>query len=123
MAKEDKHDRFERVVTKRVNTILNELRKLGNCSRRANYSYTDGEVSKIFATLGSRLQEIHKMFEEPRKGFSLQKQRSEDGPIEIFIEDLVPEVQQEVLEAMGLKTPEEGNLDVCPLFTLEIDND
>ena len=41
--------------------------------------------------------------------------------IEIYIRDLVPDVQQEVLAAMGLKCPEEANLDIFPLFTLEPD--
>jgi len=39
--------------------------------------------------------------------------------MEIWFSDLREEAQKKVLEALGLKSPEEGNLDVIPLFVLE----
>lgn len=41
--------------------------------------------------------------------------------VEIFIDDLKPNVQKELLKAMNLNSPEEGNLDIFPLFTIEIE--
>ena len=38
--------------------------------------------------------------------------------MEIYFSDLNEEAQKEVLEFYGLKTPQEGNLDVVPLFEL-----
>ena len=38
--------------------------------------------------------------------------------MEIFLHDLVPETQKEVLKLLGLETPEEGNLDTIPLATI-----
>ncbi len=39
--------------------------------------------------------------------------------IDIYFHDLKEDVQQDVLEAAGVKTPEEMNWDVFPLTTIE----
>jgi len=39
--------------------------------------------------------------------------------VEIYFSELKEEAQKKVLKALGLKTPEEGNYDVFPLFVLE----
>jgi hypothetical protein len=36
----------------------------------------------------------------------------------IYLEDLWPKAQKKVLEFLGIKTPQEANLDVLPLFML-----
>ena len=38
--------------------------------------------------------------------------------IEIYLEDLKPEIQEKVLEELGIKSTSEGNYDVFPLFTV-----
>jgi len=38
---------------------------------------------------------------------------------EIYFEDLKEEVQKELLEFLGIESPEEENLDVVPLCVLE----
>jgi hypothetical protein len=38
--------------------------------------------------------------------------------MDIFITDLTPEAQRMVLDFLGLPSPEEGNYDVFPLFSL-----
>ena len=45
---ETRKQRFERIGTKRVNRILNNLRLLGNLSNRSSYDYTENEIRKIF---------------------------------------------------------------------------
>lgn len=39
--------------------------------------------------------------------------------LEIMFEDLEDKVRKEVLEFYGYEKPEDGNLDVVPLFVLE----
>jgi hypothetical protein len=38
--------------------------------------------------------------------------------LEIYFHDLTPEAQKKVLAFLGIKTSEESNLDVFPLFVL-----
>jgi len=38
--------------------------------------------------------------------------------LEIFIDDLTEEAREEVLKFLGLKSPEEGNLDIFPVTTI-----
>lgn len=38
--------------------------------------------------------------------------------IDIYLDDLKPEVQKRVLRELGLKSAKDGNYDVFPLFTL-----
>lgn len=42
-----KHDRFVRVAEKRMEVLINDFYKLGNCASRFSYDYTDEEVEKI----------------------------------------------------------------------------
>lgn len=39
--------------------------------------------------------------------------------LEIYLEDLKPEAQEEVLRFYGVSNPKELNLDIQPLFVLE----
>lgn len=38
--------------------------------------------------------------------------------VEIYLDDLKPEVQKEVLDLLGIKDAKEGNYDIVPLFTV-----
>lgn len=51
VAKSVRRERFERVATRRVNRILDELRRLGQCGNRRSYEYSDEERKKIFAAI------------------------------------------------------------------------
>ena len=48
---ETRKERFERLATRRVNRILNDLRLLGNLSNRSSYDYTENEIKKIFSAI------------------------------------------------------------------------
>ena len=39
--------------------------------------------------------------------------------VEIYIDDLKPDIQRQVLEELGLETAEDGNYDIIPLFSVE----
>lgn len=53
----EKRERFVRIVEKRTNKILEQIRLLGNCSNKHNYSYTDEDIKKIFSVIESELKE------------------------------------------------------------------
>ena len=65
--KEQKRDRFERMVPKRVNVVLDRLRLLGNCANRVSYDYTEEDVNRIFAEIEGRVEAIKAQFHLPEK--------------------------------------------------------
>jgi hypothetical protein len=70
--KESKEERFKRVAEKRVRSILRDLRILGNCGNRGNYSYTDSDFRKIFSEIDQATREAKGKFHLPKdKEFKL----------------------------------------------------
>ena len=59
-----KRDRFIRVVEYRVNNILQELDRLGRCSNRRNYNFSDKDVKRIFNEIENKLKAIKTLFLE-----------------------------------------------------------
>ena len=57
-----KRQRFEKVATKRVETILKTLDLLGNCSNPYNYEYSKEDVDKIFKAINIKITEIKVSF-------------------------------------------------------------
>lgn len=64
---ETKEQRFKRVASNRTSKVLEALRKLGSCSNRGIYSYSDEEPSKIFYAIGSELKRIKALFNSKAK--------------------------------------------------------
>lgn len=60
--KETKEERFKRIASKRTEKLLDALRKLGNCSNRGIYNYSDDDVTKIFSAVDSELKRIKLLF-------------------------------------------------------------
>ena len=48
---EVKHERFLKVVEKRMEVLINDFYKLGNCASKVSYEYTESEVNQIFERL------------------------------------------------------------------------
>jgi len=72
MEKESKIDRFKRVAERRTKVVLRDLRILGNCSNRGNYSYTADQIRKIFFEVEQAVREAKGKFHLPRdKEFKL----------------------------------------------------
>jgi hypothetical protein len=47
---------------------------------------------------------------------------SDDGSgVDIFFSDFSPEAQEELLDLLGVESPEEGNWDVLPITNIPID--
>ena len=59
---DDKKERFVRIAERRTNNILEQLRLLGNCSNKNNYSYTEEDVKKIFSVIEIELKEVKMKF-------------------------------------------------------------
>ena len=61
---ESNHERFIRIVERRVNNILDNLDSLGKCSNRKNYDYSEKNVKQIFSAIEKKVKEIKYMFQE-----------------------------------------------------------
>lgn len=64
---ETKTDRFKRIASKRTEKVLDALRKLGNCSNRGIYSYSNEDVSKIFSAVDSEVRRIKVLYNTQSK--------------------------------------------------------
>jgi hypothetical protein len=59
---ETRQERFKRLAIYRTNAVLEKLRILGNLSNKANYDYSEADVSKIFSAIESQLRTIKLRF-------------------------------------------------------------
>ena len=75
MAENINRERFVDLAQKRVNKTVNDIRLIGNLSNKTNYSYTEGDVKKIYSALRSALYEMKAKFEiksiEEKESFKL----------------------------------------------------
>ena len=76
--KDTKHDRFCRVVEKRMAVLIDDMEKLGNCSARVSYDYTQEEVQQTIAELEFQVEHLKKRFSGKRT-FSLRDTKEHDG--------------------------------------------
>ncbi len=65
--KEAKEQRFKRIASKRTEKVLDALRKLGNCSNRGIYGYSNEDVSKMFSAVDSEVKRIKILFNTKAK--------------------------------------------------------
>lgn len=72
MGEENKRERFKRLATQRVNSVIQRLKVLGNCSNRSAYEYTEEDINKIFSEVERRVRETKSKFHFPKnKEFKL----------------------------------------------------
>lgn len=62
--RETREQRFKRVAERRVNTLLDSIRLLGQLSNRRNYDYTNAQVAKIFKAVDDELKVARSKFQE-----------------------------------------------------------
>ena len=67
---EKKHERFLKVAGHRMDLLICDFRKLGNCASKNNYEYTEREVELIFEELERQIRLLRVKFEGKKK-FSL----------------------------------------------------
>ncbi|KKS38079.1 MAG: hypothetical protein A3G49_05210 [Candidatus Sungbacteria bacterium RIFCSPLOWO2_12_FULL_41_11] len=72
MENESKNDRFKRVAERRTRAVLRDMRILGNCGNKGNYSYSPDQVRRIFLEIDQAVKEARGKFHLPRdKEFKL----------------------------------------------------
>ena len=70
---ETKEEKFKRLAASRTVKILDNLRRLGNCSNTNVYSYSREDVNKIFSAIEKEIRRIRSLFDKPKKmEFSLK---------------------------------------------------
>lgn len=65
MKGETKEERFKRVVEKRVQNILDSIRRLSQCSNRRMYKWNDNQLKKIWDTIEKEMQACKSNFNQP----------------------------------------------------------
>lgn len=68
---EKKHERFLKVAGHRMDLLICDFRKLGNCASKNTYEYTEEEVALIFEELDRQIRLLREKF-EGKKNFSLR---------------------------------------------------
>lgn len=56
MKGETKEERFKRVVQKRVQNVLDSLRRLSQCSNKRMYCWNDEQLNKIWTAIDNELK-------------------------------------------------------------------
>ena len=56
MKGETKEERFKRVVQKRVQNVLDGLRRLSQCSNKRMYQWNDEQLNKIWSVIDKELK-------------------------------------------------------------------
>ena len=64
---ESKNQKFRRLAQSRTDKIADELRKIGNLSRKTNYGYSSEDVKKIFLFIRGRVEDAEKEFDLDQK--------------------------------------------------------
>lgn len=63
MRGESKNQRFIRVAEKRVQNVLDSIRRLSQCSNLRMYEWEDEQLKKIWEAIDTELQKCKKSYE------------------------------------------------------------
>ncbi len=64
MKGESKEERFERIAERRVQSVLDSLKNLSQCSNKRMYEWNDGQLQKIWTAVDDTLTKCKRSFEE-----------------------------------------------------------
>lgn len=67
MKGENKKERFIRVVEKRVQNVLDSIRRLSQCSNRRMYEWEDEQLKKIWNAIDTELKKCKEGFKTNRE--------------------------------------------------------
>lgn len=59
---ETKEEKFKRIATKRANRLLEEIRRLGNCSNKSVYAYDEKQINQLFSTIEQEIKQTKSLF-------------------------------------------------------------
>jgi|TARA_B110000003_G_C16453493_1_gene458856 light-regulated signal transduction histidine kinase (bacteriophytochrome) len=62
-----KKERFERVASRRVENILNDIKSLSKCSNKHNYEYTKTEINKMLKAIKEEIRLMEMLFKKNLK--------------------------------------------------------
>jgi hypothetical protein len=63
----DKEERFKRIAERRVQHVLDSLRRLSQCSNRRMYQWNDGQLRKIWAAVDAAVEKSKKSFSDSER--------------------------------------------------------
>jgi hypothetical protein len=68
MKGETKEERFRRVAQKRVQNVLDSLRRLSQCANRRMYAWNEDQLAKIWAAVDGEVENCKTSFDnaEPK---------------------------------------------------------
>jgi ABC-type Fe3+-hydroxamate transport system substrate-binding protein len=69
--KESKNDKFKRLATKRVNTLLKTIRLVSNLSNKSNYEFSEDEANKIIRAISNSFDELKSKFKSKKDDFKI----------------------------------------------------
>lgn len=75
--RETKHERFCRVVEKRMAELIDCFERLGNCSAKVSYEYTESELQQIYEELDYQMMRLKERFAGKRV-FSLSASEEDE---------------------------------------------
>lgn len=78
--KETKHERFCRVVEKRMAMLIDDFEKLGNCSAKVSYEYSEEELQRIYDELEFQMSALKERF-NGKRAFSLSADSGTENKI------------------------------------------
>ena len=78
--KETKHERFCRVVEERMATLIDDFEKLGNCSAKVSYEYSEEELQQIYDELEFQMSRLKERF-NGKQAFSLSADSGKENKI------------------------------------------
>ena len=64
MRGETKEKRFERIIERRVQRVLDSLRSLSQCSNKRMYKWNDEQLGKIWTAIDKGLEKCKERFED-----------------------------------------------------------
>ncbi len=64
--KETREEKFKRIASRRVRNVIEGIRLLENCADKANYSYGDEQVKKIFSAINNELKIANALFNKSK---------------------------------------------------------
>lgn len=57
-----RRNRFEKIASKRVQKVLDDLDLLSNCSNKNNYEYSESDVKKMMSALRAKIKQLETSF-------------------------------------------------------------
>jgi len=61
-----RRQRFEKIASKRVQKILDDINVLSNCSNRNNYEYSEADVKKMMGAIKAQIRQLEMAFSDQK---------------------------------------------------------